>query len=250
MHRWVLSAAVAVLLIVPSTAGAWAPAATAPIHPGVQTDTAGNRCTAGFVVTAGTDVYLAQTASCASTGAATDANGCTSPSLPAGTAVTVEGAQAPGTLAYSSWLTMQARGETDPDACATNDLALVKLSAADAAATNPSVPFWGGPTGEADAPAAGGRLYGVASTPAGLQRRIGFSGPRGGACAGAQALLAPPARAEETGTGLLDDRGRAASLVRAGGLCLTDFARTMTYARTAIPGLALATGTGPFTPLV
>ena len=28
---------------------AWAPAATAPIHPGVQTDTNGGQCTANFV---------------------------------------------------------------------------------------------------------------------------------------------------------------------------------------------------------
>ena len=42
---------------------------------------------------------------------------------------------------------MQASGESDPDACQYNDLALVQLSAADAAKVNPSVPFFGGPTG-------------------------------------------------------------------------------------------------------
>ena len=41
---------------------------------------------------------------------------------------------------------MQALGETDPDTCAYNDLALVRLEPADAAKVNPSIPHWGGPT--------------------------------------------------------------------------------------------------------
>ena len=52
-----------------------------------------------------------------------------------------------GTLAYSSWLTMQQKKETDPDTCAYNDLALVKVAAADVSKVNPSIPFWGGPVG-------------------------------------------------------------------------------------------------------
>ena len=42
---------------------------------------------------------------------------------------------------------MQADGETDADTCAYNDLALVKLDPADYGKVNPSIPFWGGPTG-------------------------------------------------------------------------------------------------------
>lgn len=40
---------------------------------------------------------------------------------------------------------MQARGETDPDTCQYNDLALVRLDPADVGKVNPSLPFWGGP---------------------------------------------------------------------------------------------------------
>jgi hypothetical protein len=50
-------------------------------------------------------------------------------------------------MVYNSWIRMQGRGETDPDTCQYNDLALVRLSPADAANVNPSVPFFGGPTG-------------------------------------------------------------------------------------------------------
>src|SRR5215207_11689545 len=88
----------------------WAPAATAAITPGVQTNTAGSgQCTANFVFTdAAGNVYLGQAAHCSGTGAATDTNGCDAGTLPLGTPVEVNGASQPGSLAYSSWITMQA----------------------------------------------------------------------------------------------------------------------------------------------
>jgi hypothetical protein len=125
----------------------WAPAATAPIHPGVQTDTAGGQCTANFIFYDGPTVYIGQAAHCATTGGQTGTNGCTTGSLPLGTQVTVGGASKPGVLAYSSWLTMQALHETDANTCQYNDLALVKLDPADVAKVNPSIPHWGGPNG-------------------------------------------------------------------------------------------------------
>ncbi len=41
---------------------------------------------------------------------------------------------------------MQAVGETDPDACAYNDFALVRLNPADAGRVDPTIPGWGGPS--------------------------------------------------------------------------------------------------------
>src|SRR2546426_5826431 len=99
----------------PGSAGAtpaWAPASTAPIHPGVQTFTAGAQCTANFVFTSGTTVYIGQAAHCSGTGGNTATDGCTSGSLPVGTAVDVGGV-ATGTMVYNSWRTMQSLGETD-----------------------------------------------------------------------------------------------------------------------------------------
>lgn len=138
--------ALAVAMLVPSAASAWAPAATAPVHPGVQTHTEGAQCTSNFVFQDGADVYVGQAAHCSGTGGQTETDGCTSGSLPIGTPVEVTGASKPGTLVYNSWLTMQAKGETDPDTCAYNDLALVKLDPADVGKVNPSVPGYGGPT--------------------------------------------------------------------------------------------------------
>src|SRR5215210_4868550 len=130
-----------------SAAPTWAPASSASVHPGVMTFTDGAQCTANFVFSDATDVYIGQAAHCSGTGTATETDGCDSGSLPIGTAVEVDGASQPGTLVYNSWLTMQANGETDADTCAYNDLALVKLDPADVAKVNPSVPGFGGPTG-------------------------------------------------------------------------------------------------------
>jgi hypothetical protein len=143
----VVGLALGAIAIVPGAASAWAPASSATITPGVQTFTNGAQCTANFIYQDGSNVYIGQAAHCSSTGAQTDTNGCTSPSLPIGTPVDVTGASKPGTLVYNSWLSMQAKGETDPDTCAYNDLALVKLDPADVASVNPSVPRFGGPTG-------------------------------------------------------------------------------------------------------
>jgi hypothetical protein len=145
--RWILIAAVALAAIAPATASAWAPAGSAAIHPGVQTITSGGQCTSNFVFQDDSNVYLGQAAHCSSTGGQTSTNGCDTGSQPLGTPVEIVGAAHPGTLVYNSWLTMQAAGETDPDTCAYNDLALVKVDPADVATVNPSVPGFGGPTG-------------------------------------------------------------------------------------------------------
>ena len=148
---FVLALLVAALL--PASASAapsFAPPEEATVHPGVRTTTeGGGTCTSNFVFTNGTDVFLGQAAHCAGDGTdlATEVNGCDAGSLPLGTPVTVEGASQPGTLVYSSWLAMQANGETDLNACMFNDFALVQLDPADVTSTNPTVPFFGGPTG-------------------------------------------------------------------------------------------------------
>src|SRR4051794_40994710 len=142
-----LTAAIVVMGVGASAAGAWAPAGTAAVHPGVQTFTNGAQCTANFVFSDGSNTYIGQAAHCSGTGGNTATNGCDSPSLPNGTAVEVTGASKPGVMVYNSWNTMQGNGETDADTCQYNDLALVRLDPADVANTNPSIPFWGGPTG-------------------------------------------------------------------------------------------------------
>ncbi len=134
--------------------------AAGEIRPGVMTVTEGAQCTANFIFTGGQATYIGQAAHCSGLGAATETNGCDSASLPLGTEVEIGGATKPGTLVYNSWLTMQKVGETDPDACAYNDLALVKIDPADVGRVSPNIPVLGGPNGiDRDGVGAGEQVY-------------------------------------------------------------------------------------------
>src|SRR4051794_27595116 len=149
----VCACALATMALAPTAAHA---AGTGAIHPGVQTFTDGAQCTANFIYSDGTSTYVGQAAHCSGTGGNTATDGCSSGTLPVGTQVQVTGAHDPATMVYNSWATMQANGENDVDTCAYNDIALLKLSAADAANVDPSVPGFGGPTGTASLPATAG----------------------------------------------------------------------------------------------
>ena len=160
----------------------WAPAATAQIHPGTMMYTDGAQCTANFVYTdAAGNVYVGYAAHCAGTGSSTDTDGChdrlASRWAPRSTSPTAATSSREGTivghgtLAYSSWITEHQLGTTDANTCAYNDLALVKVDPADVGKVNPSVPFWGGPTGiDTDGTAAGDQVwtYGNSSLRGGL----------------------------------------------------------------------------------
>jgi len=113
----------------PGATVAWAPAGSAPVHPGVPLLNVGAQCTAGFVVVDSGHIFLEEAAHCLSIGTprGAEGDGCTAESLPLGTPVDIAGAAHRGTLAYSAWIAMRLAREADPDLCAFNDLALVAL---------------------------------------------------------------------------------------------------------------------------
>jgi hypothetical protein len=243
-----------------SAGPAWAPAATATIHPGVQVFTDGAQCTANFVFADATDVYLGQAAHCSGTGAATDTNGCTAQSLPLGTPVDITGADHPGTLVYNSWLTMQSLGETDPDTCAFNDLALVRIDPADVAKVNPSIPFWGGPAGiDADGTVAGDKVLSYGNSE--LRGGIAALSPKEGASLGDDGngwshtvYTATPGIPGDSGSAFLDRGGRALGVLStvalaplAGSNGVGDLCRELAYLGAhASLSVTLQNGTEPF----
>ncbi len=261
-----LVAAVA-LLAAPSVATSaqaatsWAPADTAPIHPGVQTYTNGAQCTANFVFTDGTDVYIGQAAHCSGTDGNTATNGCSAGSLPIGTAVEVDGASQPGTLVYNSWLTMQQLGEQDANTCQYNDLALVRLDAADRDKVNPSVPYWGGPTGLATSVAAGDTVYSYGNSS--LRFGLTVLSPKQGYSLGQDSggwnhtvYTATPGIPGDSGSGFLAADGRAFGVLStvaiaplAGSNGVGDLSRELDYMHqhTNISA-TLVNGTEPFQP--
>ena len=270
----VASASPAVAMKKPARA-TWAPADTATIHPGVQMYTEGAQCTANFVFTdtAGT-TYVGYAAHCAGLGEATDTDGCTSDSLPLGTkfdfveggSLVSEGTRVGGgTLVYSSWLAMQQRGEKDADTCAYNDLALVKVDAADAGKVNPSIPFWGGPVGiNTTGTAAGDTVY--SSGYSSLRGGVEELSPKQGTSLGTDpsgwthpVYTVTPGVPGDSGSAFLDAEGNALGTLStlalaplAGSNGVGDVAHELAYAQAngGIAGLRLVPGTEPFSPLL
>ena len=261
--KLVLAASLALIaaLAVPSAASAWAPAATATIHPGVQTYTEGAQCTSNFVFQDGSGVYLGQAAHCAGTGGQTETDGCASGSLPTGAAVEVKGASRPGTLVYSSWLTMQAKGEADPDTCAYNDLALVELNPADVGKVNPSVPGFGGPTGVGAAGDLGSTVYSYGNSE--LRGGVTKLSPKQGIVVQNEGggwshivVTVTPGIPGDSGSGFMNESGQAIGVLStlqlaplAGTNGVGDLGKELAYAQAhGFPGLQLVPGTQPFNP--
>jgi hypothetical protein len=225
-----------------------------------MTFTDGGQCTANFIYydSAGNE-YIGQAAHCSGTDGNTATDGCSSGSLPTGTPVEVDGASQPGTMVYNSWLTMQQRGETNPDTCAYNDLALVKLDPADYGKVNPSVPFWGGPTGVGTA-AAGQNVYTYGNSS--LRGGITQLSPKQGKVIGVNGngwsydvYTATPGIPGDSGSAFLNQSGQALGVLStvqlaplAGSNGVGDVGRELAYAQanSGIGGLTLATGTEPF----
>jgi hypothetical protein len=258
-----------------SVAVAWAPADTAAITPGVQTYTEGAQCTANFVFTdAAGAVYIGQAAHCAGTGGATETNGCDSGSLPLGTRVTLnrggslvsDGEQVgAGTIVYSSWLTMQQRNESDANTCDYNDLALIKIDAADVSKVNPSIPFWGGPVGLNTAgTAAGDSVYSYGNSS--LRGGVEELSPKQGTSLGTDSdgwnhpvYTVTPGIPGDSGSAFLDAEGNALGTLStvqiaplAGSNGVGDIAHELAYAQQfgGFNGLTLVPGTEPFSPIL
>ena len=242
-----------------SSAPAWAPAATASIRPGVPVRTLVGQCTSNFVFAEGDAVYLGTAAHCAGLGGSLVSSGCDSESLPLGSLVRVNGASRPGRLAYSSWLTMQEAGETDPATCRYNDLALVELDPADAARVNPSIPHWGGPVGLGSSTRAGSAVYSYGSSPlrlglTPLSPKVGVSLGDSGGGWNHNVLTLTPGIPGDSGSAFLDSRGRAVGVLSTlailplpGSNGVGDLRRALSYmhAHTDVDAV-LAPGTEPF----
>jgi hypothetical protein len=265
-----ISLALAAAVIVPAAPASaatptWAPAASAAVHPGVQTYTNGSsQCTANFVFYDGAgDVYIGQSAHCASTSGPTVTNGCQANTYAIGTPVTVGGATRPGTMVYNSWVAMKAAGENvNGDLCRYNDFSLVKLDPADYGRVNPSVPFWGGPV----ALATGSGSFADVYTYGNSSLRFGITtlSPKQGLTINNSGTngwyhtvyTASPGIPGDSGSAFLDASGRAlgtlSTVSATGSNNVGNLNNELAYLRShsAFTTLELALGTVGFSPLV
>jgi hypothetical protein len=275
-----LSAAAAafVALAIATSASAWAPAGSATIHPGVMTFTGGSsflggagQCTANFVYTDATgNVYLGQAAHCSSTGSNTETNGCSTHSLALGTPIYsgelvkggIENGTLIGTLAYNSWIAMQSKGETDPNTCAFNDLALIKIDSGQVANVNPTVPFWGGPDGLGGGFApTGERVFSYGNSI--LRGGVSVLSPKTGVSLGeaegsggwsSQLFTVSPGIPGDSGSAFMNATGDALGILStvelapiAGSNGVGTLAKELAYANGATGlGISVADGTTPF----
>lgn len=254
--------ALAIALIAPAGSSAWAPAKSASIHPGVQVFTAGAQCTSNFVFQEGAAVYLGQAAHCSGTGGQTETDGCSSGSLPLGTPVEVTGASKPGTLVYNSWLTMQEKGGADPDTCAYNDLALIRINPADVGSVNPSVPGFGGPTGVGSVGGLGSTVYSYGNSE--LRGGITKLSPKQGVVVQNEGggwshivVTLTPGVPGDSGSGFLNGSGEAIGILStlqlaplAGTNGVGDIGKELAYLRanSGFGAMQLVHGTEPFKP--
>lgn len=238
----------------------WAPVESATIYPGIPMEAGGAGCTANFVFTDKTGaVYLGQAAHCTSEDSSPlSGSGCAAKSSALGTPVTLGDSGATGTLAYSSWLTMQKVGETDEVTCQSNDFALVRIPDSAVALVNPSVPIFGGPTGIVDNGfPAGEPVFGYGSS----SLRGGLETPQQGFSLGTEPpgwyhliYFLPPGVPGDSGGGVLDGQGRAGGVLISlntlppGSNGCTDLAHALAYAKrhSGIKGLSLVPGTEAF----
>jgi len=173
-------------------------------------------------------------------------------------------AEHPGTLAYSSWSTMQETGESDPDTCRHNDFALVRIDPGDIGRTSPTVPFYGGPTGmDPDGTRVGESVFGYGNSS--LRQGIGALRPRTGVSLGTsgggsthQVVTVLPGVPGDSGSAFLSGDGAALGVLStldlapaAGTNGVSDLRSALDYANG--PGgfggaLRLVDGDRPFTP--
>ncbi len=261
-------------VLAPPATASRAPAAPGEvIGPGVQMFTAGAQCTGNFAFADRRGrKYIGYAAHCAGRGGATDTDGCRTPSLPLGTrvrfatgatAVTSGTTLGHGRLVYSSWRAMRAVGTKNANACAANDFALVRVDAPDRRRVDPTVPFWGGPTGLGRRVPATSTVYSWGQSSLRpttlLSPRTGLSlGPTYGGW-GMDVYTVTPGIPGDSGSGFLDAQGRATGTLStvaiaplAGSNGLGNLRRELAFARkhSGIAGLRLVRGRQPFSPVL
>ena len=260
-----LSALVCSMVLTPTGGAVARTAAQTPgkITPGALMITSvsaaeSSACTAAFVFRNAKATFLSYAAHCAIPTQDKHRTGCEYETLPLGTRVEIRGAdgsRAYGSLAYSSWRTMQAIGDTQDERCRFNDLALVEIDAADVSSIDPTVPVVGGPTGLVRS--APGRFEQVVSyqpyaTDPPLKQGVTLGVGGGGWTH--RIDVSPPANLGDSGSGLLDADGAAFGILatryldRLATSGVTDLRLALTYAERygKVGDLELVPGRMPF----
>jgi hypothetical protein len=207
---------------------AWGNPADKPLRPGVNGDNPDGSCTTNFLYHLNdTRYFLGLAAHCFRTDGNPAWISCPTSNAPLGTRVQFfsdDGRSWGGSLAYSSFLSMQRVHEQDASICDANDLALVELDADTVQVVHPAVRGFGGPTGlAAGALADGAKLYmygnsetrsafGLAPTGVGNEHTGNVDSYADGGWRGVTSFT-PAAIPGDSGSGLMGPAGEAAGVL-------------------------------------
>src|SRR3712207_1161675 len=155
---------------------------------------------------------------------------------------------------------MDRLGTTDANTCAYNDFALVQVDTADVGKVNPSIPFWGGPTGiDTDGTTAGEQVYSYGNSS--LRFGLELLSPKTGTSLGDAAAdggwshplyTLTPGVPGDSGSAFVDKQGEAVGTLSTLGLAplpasnnIGDLAKELAFAQrhSGIAGLQLVDGT-------
>ncbi len=245
-----------------SSAPKWAAAGQATIHPGVNLNSKGNVCTSNFIFNDAKNVYIGQAAHCSNL----DGNlhdDCVFNMMPLGTNVRIDGARYKGRLVYNSWNTMTAAKVTDGTMCLGNDFALIRIDPRDHGRVNPSVPFWGGPSGLAKSVTSGTNVYVWSNSPtkqgiSALSPQIGLNLGLDSGGWNFRTLTASPGVPGDSGSAILGPGGSALGVYQGIGILPVPAASTNTflsnalrymYEKTKLDAVRVAKGTVVFSGL-
>jgi hypothetical protein len=157
---------------------------------------------------------------------------------------------------------MQADGETNPDTCAYNDLALIKIDPADVGVVNPSIPGFGGPTGVGSVGGLGSTVYSYGNSE--LRGGVTKLSPKQGVVVQSEGngwshivVTQTPGIPGDSGSGFVNATGQAIGVLStlqlaplAGTNGVGDIGKELAYMRahSSFTGVELVRDTQPFKP--
>lgn len=224
------------------------------IRPGVQVSSANGSCTSNFLYyTDSNNYYIGAAAHCFSPDSNSGIDSCETQNAAYGSQVTIENADFPGTLEYSSWVAMQANSETaGSDICVFNDFALIRIDDRDLDKIHPAALVFGGPTSLQTGLAAVGDevvSYGQSSFHFGaedLEAKEGLIRQIQGGGFSYRIETDNPGLSGDSGSGVLHESGRALGVLATVGVSfglggavsngVVNLEQALNYAQPLVPG--------------
>jgi hypothetical protein len=221
-----------------SAEAAWGDPASKPLRPGVVMEYEGIGCSTSFLFEHEGRILMATAAHCVAEGEPCEAGR----ELPDKTAsLHLDGGRtAEATVAYHSWTTMSRVDESDADACAGNDFALLELDPAAVELAHPASLHFQAPTGLATSPTSDIWGFGASSMRGGVQETNPKQGRHLGMAYGGwshEVYLATPGIFGDSGGHIMTQDGKALGIastilgVPPAANHYTDIAKALDYMR-------------------